>query len=233
MKQRHLSLLTLLLLSVGTILILEHFRLTDFSPPTLADLDELPLNQYNRVLILAPHNDDEVLGAGGFIAQAARLGLDIKVVLATNGDAYALAAMDDIRRIAPRPKDYVRMGVLRQQESLNALQILGVPVENVQFLGYPDRGLAALWTSYWATAYPYHSSYTDASASPYEISYNPEAVYAGEDFLADLQQIIKTYQPDLIITSHPQEVHGDHANRAQALVTAMRTGLISSATPPT
>jgi LmbE family N-acetylglucosaminyl deacetylase len=85
-----------------------------------------------------------------------------------------------------------------------------VPVENVQFLGYPDRGLAALWTSYWATAYPYHSSYTDASASPYEISYNPEAVYAGEDFLADLQQIIKTYQPDLIITSHPQEVHGDH-----------------------
>ena len=43
-----------------------------------------------RILILAPHADDEVLGCGGLMARARALGNDVKVVLATTGDTEYL-----------------------------------------------------------------------------------------------------------------------------------------------
>jgi hypothetical protein len=42
------------------------------------------------------------------------------------------------------------------------------------------------------------------------VTYNPDAVYAGEDLLADLLSIIRPYRPDLIVYPHPADVHPDH-----------------------
>ena len=39
-----------------------------------------------RILILAPHPDDECLGTGGLIQQALAKGAKVKVVFITNGD---------------------------------------------------------------------------------------------------------------------------------------------------
>jgi LmbE family N-acetylglucosaminyl deacetylase len=38
-----------------------------------------------RVLVIAPHPDDEILGCGGTLYQLAKQGALIKVVIATNG----------------------------------------------------------------------------------------------------------------------------------------------------
>jgi hypothetical protein len=52
----------------------------------------LALDKYQRLLVLAPHCDDKVLGAGGLIQAALRQGLDAHVIIATAGDGYRRAA---------------------------------------------------------------------------------------------------------------------------------------------
>lgn len=39
-----------------------------------------------RIMVIVPHQDDEVLLAAGVLMQAAACGLAVQVVMATNGD---------------------------------------------------------------------------------------------------------------------------------------------------
>ena len=176
----------------------------------VSDLKPLTLNGYHRLIIFAPHCDDETLGTAGLILAAERAGIAVRVVIATNGDGYLFATMQDFRKIYPRPKDYIRLGELRQQESLAALGVLGVKPDQVDFLGYPDRGTPALWNDYWAANRPYRSPYSGDTKSPYLNTYNPNSVYTGEDYLADVSSILKNFSPDLIVYPHPDDVHPDH-----------------------
>lgn len=76
-----------------------------------------------RLLVLAPHPDDEVIGCGGLIAQHLREQRDVRVVVATDGAQQGDAA-------------------LRQEESRRAFGRFGVgKLATFHFLGYPDRGL--------------------------------------------------------------------------------------------
>ena len=172
--------------------------------------DELPLAGHERLLILAPHCDDETLGCAGLILAARRLGLEVRVVIATNGDGYLFATMEEFRRVYPRYADFIRMGTVRQQESLRALALLDVAADQVSFLSYPDRGLAAFWNDHWSVAAPYRSPYSGLTRSVYPLTYNPNSVYAGEDLLADLCSILRSYHPDLIVYPHPNDMHPDH-----------------------
>lgn len=178
--------------------------------PILFDIPEISLVGYQRLMIFAPHCDDEILGSAGLIQNAHQLGIDVRVVLETNGDGYLFATLEEFRRIYPRPGDFIRMGDLRQQETLKALQQLGVKSHQVFFLGYPDRGTPQLWLQHWSRENPYTSPYTRTSRSPYHLTFNSAAVYAGEDLLGDIRSLIETYQPDLIVYPHPADVHPDH-----------------------
>src|SRR3989344_9322527 len=42
----------------------------------------------DRVLIVAPHQDDEVLGAGGYIQRSVSVGAKVKVIFATDGNKH-------------------------------------------------------------------------------------------------------------------------------------------------
>lgn len=54
----------------------------------LAGLPQLPMPGGGaRLVVLAAHPDDETLGCGGLLADAARAGADITVLLATDGEA--------------------------------------------------------------------------------------------------------------------------------------------------
>ncbi len=116
--------------------------------PNPPELKAFPLDGVRRLLVLAPHCDDETLGSAGLIQEVLRRGAEVRVVMATNGDGFLFATMEEFRRIYPRHEDFVRMGALRQQESLAALSLLGVPEERVSFLSYPDRGTPALWNDH-------------------------------------------------------------------------------------
>lgn len=175
-----------------------------------SDLTPLSLNGVERILILAPHCDDETLSSAGLILAAQRRGIEVRVVIATNGDGYLFATMEDFRKLYPQPQDFIHMGKLRQQESLAALNLLGVDSENVYFLSYPDRGSPSLWNDNWSAQTPYRSPYSQDTKSPYPLTYNPGANYSGEDYLADVTTIIDDYRPDLIVYPHPEDVHPDH-----------------------
>jgi LmbE family N-acetylglucosaminyl deacetylase len=178
--------------------------------PTTVDLQPISLDGVSHILVLAPHCDDETLGPGGLMLAARRAGIEVRVVIATNGDGYLFATMQDFKKIYPHAADFVHMGEVRQQESLAALSLLGVVQENVYFLSYPDRGTPSLWSTNWSAINPFKSPYNGSDKSPYPITYNSNSVYAGENYLADLTSIIEAYHPDLVIYPHPDDVHPDH-----------------------
>jgi LmbE family N-acetylglucosaminyl deacetylase len=179
-------------------------------PGRVSPAGEIGLQAGKRVLVLAPHSDDETLGAGGLIIQARRLGDEVRVVLATNGDGFRYAVEDQYRRLRLTPAQYIQFGYVRQKESLSALALMGVAKDEVIFLGYPDRGLSHLWLDQWSSDAPYVSPYTKASHSPYVNSFTPGAPYSGESFLADLEEVMTAYQPDIIVMPHPSDAHPDH-----------------------
>lgn len=89
-----------------------------------------PASLGDRVLVVAPHPDDESIGCGGLIAVLRRLGVTVHVVFVTDGAGSH-----------PSSRDYpsARLAALRRQEALAALDVLAVDGEAVTFLGLQDR----------------------------------------------------------------------------------------------
>jgi len=163
-----------------------------------------------RLLVIAPHCDDEVISSAGLIQAVLSRGGQVRVVLVTNGDGSFTGTMIEFKKIYPRTSDYLRSGVQRQQETLRAMESLGVSTEDVIFLSYPDQGILPLWDKFWDSGTPYRSPFTRLTQSPYERTYNPQAVYSGQSLLSDLCSIIKDFRPDTVLAPHPADTHRDH-----------------------
>jgi len=176
----------------------------------LEEYPELLLEEHRRLIVFAPHCDDEVLGAGGLIYAALQRGLDVQVVIVTNGDGHPLAVMEEAQYLVPRREDFVQMGKRRQQESLDALSRLGLGPDDVTFLGYPDVGLSALWWKHWSAVQPYRSPLSGLDRGPYARAYRPGVPYAGESLFDDLRTILAAERPDLVVEPHPNDDHADH-----------------------
>jgi LmbE family N-acetylglucosaminyl deacetylase len=200
----------LILIFLSAVVFLTRLMTLPAPAVTAAALEPFSLAGYQRLLILAPHCDDETLGSAGLIQAAERAGIQVQVVIATNGDGYFFATAQEFHKVYPSSSDYVRMGLVRQQESLAALKILGVIAEQVSFLSYPDRGSPSEWNDHWLAQNPYRSPYSQDTKSPYPLTFTPESVYSGADYLADIISILKSYRPDLIVYPHPDDVHPDH-----------------------
>src|SRR5262245_44158967 len=56
-------------------------------PAPVPDGSRILLGDGDRILVLAPHPDDEVLGAGGVLHEAVSRKLPVHVVFLTNGDS--------------------------------------------------------------------------------------------------------------------------------------------------
>lgn len=164
----------------------------------------------SRLLVFAPHSDDEALAAAGLIDQTLAAGGKVKVVLVTNGDGFTVAAEEELRTGRLTPRQYVELGYIRQGETLAAMAAVGLPAQDVIFLGYPDRGVAAMWERYWDFTRPFRSRYTGTSKSPYNDSFTPEAPYCGRQLVNDIEKIILGFQPTEIVVSHPSDAHPDH-----------------------
>jgi len=200
------------------------------------EFDNLPvfaIDHFHRILIIAPHPDDESLAAGGLIQKALAEDSQVKVVIVTNGDAQEFAPVIISRKIDPRPQDYVAMGSRRQAESVAALEKLGLRYDDIEFLGYPDRGTGPMWLADWNTQCPYTSSYTRVKKDPYPDTYHSGGAYCGRNLLKDLQTTIEGYRPDLIILPHPADQNPDHeavSNFARLAIAMTRAGNESDTT---
>ncbi len=175
-----------------------------------------------RLLVFAPHPDDETLGAAGLMRQARLRNDDVRVVIITNGDGFRISAAQEFGELSVPPKDFVRYGYLRQTEARTALGVLGIPADHVYFLGYPDRGLMPMWISHWAASNPTASAYTLADHSPYADAATLNAPYCGASLLQDIKRQMIAEQPTDIYVTHPNDDHPDHAAASVFVRTALQ-----------
>jgi LmbE family N-acetylglucosaminyl deacetylase len=98
----------------------------------------------SRLLLFAPHPDDESLACGILLQRSVRAGAVVRVVYVTDGDDNPWPQRVLERKWRLNAADRSRWGRLRRTEALAALRVLGVNASAARFLGLPDQKLTAI-----------------------------------------------------------------------------------------
>ena len=181
-----------------------------------------PITKGDRILILAPHPDDETIGCAGIIQQALSAGAQVQVVYLTNGDHNQIAFIVYEKRLTLRKGEFIHMGEVRRQEAIKAMALLGLDENNLVFLGYPDFGTFVIFSQYWQETKPFKSLLTRISSVPYKDNLSFAAPYKGESILSDLEKVLLGYKPNKIFVSHPADTNVDHKALYLFLQVALR-----------
>ena len=87
-----------------------------------------------KIVIVAPHMDDEALACGGLIAKLPHKER-VHIIYATDGMRSPAPIIPGRDEISPD------LGKIRMQESIEAMKLLGVPEQNLHFLCLPEAQL--------------------------------------------------------------------------------------------
>jgi LmbE family N-acetylglucosaminyl deacetylase len=96
-----------------------------------------------RVLLFAPHPDDESLACSVLLQRAVRADAVVRVVYVTDGEDNPWPQRMLERKWRLDSADRRRWGSLRRTEALAALRVLGVNRSAARFLALPDQKLSA------------------------------------------------------------------------------------------
>ncbi|MEW6397916.1 MAG: PIG-L family deacetylase [Bacillota bacterium] len=189
---------------------------------------QLQVGWGERLLVVAPHPDDETLAAAGLIQRVLSREGRVRVVVLTNGDGYSLAAREYFRRPTLSRKDLLRFGSIRMTEARQAAARLGMDPREVVFLGFPDRGLVRL-----LLLGSTQSRFTGANSVPYQECLRPGAQYTRQQLEQQLRTVIADFRPTLILFPSAQDGHPDH-RAAHYLTRDVLAGVYSEETsgPP-
>ena len=94
-----------------------------------------------RLLVLAPHPDDETLATGGLIQLALAAGCAVRVLILTDGDNNPWPQRWLERRWRIDAAARARWGQRRRAEARHALEILGLAPDAWCCFGWADLGL--------------------------------------------------------------------------------------------
>lgn len=145
-------------------------------------MSELPgFTPHDRVLVVAPHPDDESIATGGLLQVAHAAGAARRVLLVTDGDNNPWPQRWQEKRWGIGPAERSRWGARRRSEALAALELLGVAGGDVRCLGLPDLGL------------------TDA------------LMCGKPDVVALLQARIEEFKPTRLVLPALEDRHPDHS----------------------
>lgn len=176
-----------------------------------------------RVLVAMPHPDDETLLCAGVIYSALQAGDIVYVLLATPGDFNG-----------------VESGIERMLESAAAMDLLGLPKNNLIFLNYGDNGGLEQFGQRFTDSLLYRmlvvndpaecfrsragrtETYNGPFTSYHHRVYGCQAAYTRQNFLNDLQSVIHEIRPDEIYTSSRFDMHADHASLYFFIIEAIR-----------
>jgi LmbE family N-acetylglucosaminyl deacetylase len=156
-------------------------HLAPFTLRNRANLNGFPgFTPSDRVLVVAPHPDDESIATGGLLQVARAAGAACRVLLVTDGDNNPWPQRWQEKRWRIGPAERARWGARRRTEALAALQLLGVGPDEVCSLGLADLGL------------------TDALMS------------GGPDVVALLLAQLDQFKPTRLIVPALEDRHPDH-----------------------
>lgn len=165
--------------------------------------------EHGRILLIAPHPDDEGLAGGGLIQMARSEGVDIRVAVLTCGDSSPHGASFFSGGRDPAPEDYRRLGNARVRETRHAMKEVGLPAADVSFFGYADGSLNSLWDDNWDYD-NLRMGRNGNDRSPYPFSYERRAPYCGRNLEKNLLSAIKRYRPSVIVYPDEEDFHHDH-----------------------
>lgn len=154
------------------------------------------MTDLHGVLILVPHQDDEVNIAGQIIPSIVEEGLECRICFTTNGDF--------------REED----GPVRAKEALTVAEFLGVTPENLVFLGYPNYDEKRHLHDYPNESMPsfgHDKTYGCLDGRPCwsaRRAEGPRAI-AGESTVADIADVVASFMPDVILCVD-FDAHPDH-----------------------
>jgi LmbE family N-acetylglucosaminyl deacetylase len=178
--------------------------------PSLPILSLRP-SPLTRLLVIAPHPDDEALAAAGMMQRVRAAGGRVRVVLITSGDAFPPALEHANPAGSEGPGDFRRFGRVRENETRRALLALGLHQDDVTFLGFPDEGVCLLASGFLsARSRPLTSPYTERTKPPRDEQVVRGVSYRGSDVRLELERIVKTFAPTLIVLPDPEDEHPDH-----------------------
>lgn len=157
-----------------------------------------------KVMAIVPHEDDELNLLGGVLEQYVKYGSDVYLVYVFNGDMNG----DGAQRIT---------------EADAAMTAIGIPSENLIFLGYGDQlnldGLPVYLCpedEVLTSAAGFSSTYGTDRHPPF----NPGAPYTRKNLFEDIRTVLLRYTPDVIFCSDSDE-HIDHQTLAMFFEQAM------------
>ena len=164
----------------------------------------------DKVLLVAPHPDDEVLGAGGMLQSAKAAGARIKVVYLTNGESNEVSALFYQKRPLLLRSDFLKNGRMRKNEAVETMALLGLGAGELVFLGYPDGGTLNIWIKYWGHSKAFRSLFTRINKVPYEDEFSYGHLYKGDDIVRDFEKVLLSFQPTHIFVTAPFDLNLDH-----------------------
>lgn len=172
-------------------------------PPALA------LSRDTRLMVIAPHPDDETLGAGGLMQRVRTVGGEVHVVYLTDGEGYPEGVMAEDGVATPTSNEYRDYGRRRRHEAREALRSLGIKDDALTFLSFPNGGLCTLMSKYWSRRV-YRSPFTRRDRPPAADVIVRGAEYRGEDLTQELALLIDRLRPTMILVPRKEDQHADH-----------------------
>ncbi len=193
----------------------------DLAPARFAD-QGLEVGERLHLLVIAPHPDDETLGAGGLMQRVQKQRGRVTVAYLTSGDGYLDGVELETGKLKPKAKDFVNYGEERLHEALRALQAISISQKSLFVFGFPDGGLLDLLTTYWSSKDGFMSPYTRDSRPPYPGSLDPATAYSGVALERELARLITHINPQWIAVTGPWDIHPDHCAAFHFVVRALR-----------
>ena len=196
-------------------------QIVDPSGQVLAgNILQLAVNPLPRsVLIFCGHEDDDTVQMG-FIRSLVENQIPVHVVHFTSGDA---GGCDRYYQHSCGPAEALNFGPIRMQEARAALGHLGVPPEDILFLGLPDGGSGKIWYDHPKASDPYLSVQLASDHAPYDGIVRPNLAFSRDAVVRATKDLIAKFQPDVIFTVHPPaEGHIDHIVNNFFVVKAMQ-----------
>ena len=183
---------------------------------------DLQVPPHLRLMVFAPHPDDETLGAGGLIQRVLATGGKVRVVFVTNGDGYVDGVRVEAHRAQTHASDFIEYGERRHHEALRAVRDIGLGGSDAVFLGFPDDGIDDLWAAHWSDDKPYVSPYTRFAHPPYKDSLSRQVEYAGSDLEEEITRTLRAFRPNWVVLPDPRDRHPDHCTTGVFVLDALR-----------
>jgi LmbE family N-acetylglucosaminyl deacetylase len=156
-------------------------------------------SERERILVVAPHEDDEVIATAGVVKGALERGDDVRLMMVTTGGVGARAA----GRIA---------------QTIAGMTFLGLPQDHILYLGYEES--IVLMCAYNNRSAPtavcpgleHTQTWAPEGITDYHtMKHGSPAPYDRTSILGDIESIISEFRPQNVYMPAHMERHPDHA----------------------